>query len=366
MSLHKYLIGAALIFGQLLSGIVYCQTSLQIKGTIELDTGTIWFLEEKELGLDTLGSAKIKKGTFVFKKIIDSEKMVKISIEGYQGGIDMFLEPGINYKVHLKKSEPSLISGGKLNKSYQTYIDYARQYAGIAKRMKDSVDNARSIGHFKTAKRLREQSDSLLAQSQIPLDSIIRTNRHNVLGAHLLLSKLSEDDDLTMLQNTYSRLSSEAQHTQPAKNLAHKIKRLSNLREGSIIADFELKDEAGQVVSLYSIKGKLKIIDFWASWCGPCRLENPNMVSLYNDFKDKGLKIISISLDEKKENWNKAILQDHMTWNHLSSLKGWSCEVGKLFNVTAVPAIFILDEQNKLLKVNLRGAALRSFVAEYL
>ena len=106
------------------------------------------------------------------------------------------------------------------------------------------------------------------------------------------------------------------------------------------------------------MKGKLKIIDFWASWCGPCRMENPNMVKLYNDFKDKGLAIVSVSLDERKVPWVQAIKKDGMQWTHVSSLKGWKCEVVKQYNIDAVPSIIVLDENNRILAKNIRAEKL--------
>ena len=108
------------------------------------------------------------------------------------------------------------------------------------------------------------------------------------------------------------------------------------------------------------------LLDFWASWCGPCRMENPNMVKLYAEFKDKGLSVISVSLDEKKDKWLEAIKKDGLTWLHLSDLKGWKGEIVKLYNIDGVPTIFVLDENNRIIAKNLRGEKLRAFVEERL
>ena len=111
---------------------------------------------------------------------------------------------------------------------------------------------------------------------------------------------------------------------------------------------------------------KPAIIDLYADWCGPCRMENPNMVKLYDDFKDKGLAVISVSLDERKAAWTQAIQKDGMPWVHVSDLKGWKSEVVKLYNVDSVPCILVLDENNRILAMNIRAEKLRAFVEERL
>lgn len=132
--------------------------------------------------------------------------------------------------------------------------------------------------------------------------------------------------------------------------------------------NFEVQNVKGDTVSLSELmlQNKYVLIDFWASWCGPCRMENPNMVKLYDDFKDKGLAVISVSLDERKAAWTQAIQKDGMPWVHVSDLKGWKSEVVKLYNVDSVPCILVLDENNRILAKNIRAEKLRAFVEERL
>ena len=148
--------------------------------------------------------------------------------------------------------------------------------------------------------------------------------------------------------------------------MAARIQALEGVDVNAVAPDFTLQTPEGEDVALYDVKGKLKIIDFWASWCGPCRMENPNMVKLYAEFKDKGLSVISVSLDEKKDKWVEAIKKDGLTWLHLSDLKGWQGDVIKKYNIDAVPTIFVLDENNRIIAKNLRGEKLKAFVSERL
>jgi thiol-disulfide isomerase/thioredoxin len=119
-------------------------------------------------------------------------------------------------------------------------------------------------------------------------------------------------------------------------------------------------------VTLSQVPGKIKILDFWASWCGPCRLNNPALKKLYEEFHPKGLEVISVSLDNKKPRWEDAVAKDGLNWINVSSLKGWKCDVARLYNVTAIPAIFVLDAENRIIASNLRDEELKAFLEERL
>ena len=115
-----------------------------------------------------------------------------------------------------------------------------------------------------------------------------------------------------------------------------------------------------------SVEAKIKIIDFWASWCGPCRLNNPTLCKIYEEYHPKGLEIIGVSLDTNKAAWEKAIEKDGLKWINISSLKGWKCELTSLYNITGVPAIFILNENNQIIATGLKGDQLKAFLEERL
>ena len=132
--------------------------------------------------------------------------------------------------------------------------------------------------------------------------------------------------------------------------------------------NFSAETPEGKQLSLNEVKAKVIILDFWASWCGPCRKENPNVVKLYEAYKDKGLEIIGISLDKEgqKKRWLDAIEKDNMTWKQITNLKGWNDPIAKQFAVRSIPATFILDENKKIIAKNLRGKALEDKITELL
>lgn len=135
---------------------------------------------------------------------------------------------------------------------------------------------------------------------------------------------------------------------------------------GQPAPEIALPDPSGKIVPLSSMKGRYVLVDFWAKWCGPCRQENPNVVRVYNKYKDKGFTVFGVSLDRKKEDWLQAIEQDKLTWTHVSDLKFWQSEAAKTYNITAIPFSLLLDPNGIIIDKNLRGPALEKRIAELL
>ncbi|MBW8684512.1 redoxin domain-containing protein [Chitinophaga rhizophila] len=189
---------------------------------------------------------------------------------------------------------------------------------------------------------------------------------NSIFGLIALSEAINASRDMDQIIAAYEGLNPQFRNSKKGQELDKRIKSVKLTTPGAEAPDFTMNDVNGKPVSLKDLRGKLVLLEFWASWCGPCRAENPNLREQYKMYKDKGFEILGVSLDSDKGKWVDAIAKDGIPWIHVSDLKGWSNEAGILYGVSGVPAGFLIGPDGKVVGNNLRGESLNKKLAELL
>ncbi|MCD0488615.1 AhpC/TSA family protein [Pedobacter sp. MC2016-14] len=275
-----------------------------------------------------------------------------------------FLERG-NITVKGSNMKTALITGGKtqqeftnLNVTLNPLHARSAVYSGKLGELWRSSDTTGRAALFAA-------SSAISLNVSNKEEEFIRTNPNSYLSLSLLQLKMNYMEP-AKFKSFYNGLSAQIKETDVGKGMASRMEIALKTGIGSPAIDFTQNTSDQKPFTLSSLKGKYVLIDFWASWCGPCRGENPHLVTAYHDFKDKNFEIVSISLDEKKDRWLAAIQQDNMSWIQVSDLKGWYNEVAVAYGIRAIPRNFLIDPNGIIIAKNLRGEEVEKKLKEIL
>jgi thiol-disulfide isomerase/thioredoxin len=187
------------------------------------------------------------------------------------------------------------------------------------------------------------------------------------MGTHLVAlwatNFLPADKEMALLEEIGERFRKARPNHPQVKPFLENLKRIKGVSIGSEAPEIALPTPAGPIMRLSDLRGKYVLIDFWASWCGPCRRENPNVIKTYATYKDKGFEIFGVSLDQEKAAWINAIAKDQLTWPHVSDLQYWNSVAAQAYQVSSIPMTFLLDPQGKVIAKGLRGDSLNQYLA---
>ena len=365
--MRKYILIALLLLCSAIAPMAQ-DKGVTIKGKVNgIKSGTLYLLAQStEENTDTLGCCTIKRGKFTLKAVADEPMLTQLVVGGFSGGFTLFAEPGVVYDAFLCDGDGYYIRGGRLNDSYTAHIKSSDSLRALVSGLQDRYDACRSGRKFRSASLVNDTLQREQENLRLMTQNFLAAN-DNVIMAYTIYSNIvMRNSGLKETRAMYASMGDGAKVTQFGRIIKERIDRLAKTDGGAKAPDFTLPDVDGNPVTMSAVNGKIKIIDFWASWCGPCRLNNPGLKMIYEEFHSKGLEIIGVSLDDEKEDWAFAIEKDGLGWVNVSSLKGWDCEVARLYNVKGVPALFILDENNNIIATGLRDEQLKIFLHENL
>jgi peroxiredoxin len=344
-------------------------SDFQISGNIENADSTLVKLQKRIDGEWVVeDSTTVTDKTFTLKGQLALAEMFYLSINEGRSYIRLFAEPGAQMTItaNADSLNKAAVEGSPIHDAYEAYNDGMDPFNERMRSLYPKFDLADSLADKTMQAELDSIYEDIAEERDEYTKSIISKNLDNPLGAYLTVSTYYDDSKLDEMKSILEQFDPAIDSSRYTIRLKKMAEVWSKVAVGQPALDFTQNDTTGNAVALSDLRGQYVLIDFWASWCGPCRAENPNVVKLYNELHDKGFEIIGVSFDTKRKNWLEAIKTDSLTWYHVSDLNGWNNEVGKMYAVRAIPHTILLDKEGIIIAKNLRGDDLRKKLEELL
>ncbi len=319
----------------------------------------------KPTGID---SVKLKNGEFMLNGTVSCPEFCLLYV-GDKGPLQFFIE---NSTIHITLDtdhiENSKITGSKENDLFQSFVSRLEGLAGQAKPLNDEYLALRVSANAdpEKEKSLVAQLEKLQNERNAYVIDFVQKHPNTVVSAFIVDNMLLRSMDIALLEQISSSYDATLDGSQWVQMLKSYLADAKRTGIGQSFSDITLSAPDGKPMSLsdYAGKGKYLLVDFWASWCMPCRRANPQVVALYNQYKDKGFEIVGISLDRDKNEWIKAIENDQLVWPQMSDLKFWESEAAKLYSVSSIPYTILLDKDGNIIAKGLYADGLKEKLAE--
>jgi peroxiredoxin len=340
-------------------------------GGYELDGAVTGFAEGTVVKITNgndnsdMASGKIANGKFVIKGTVDEPTLCKLAI-GSETPQYVYVE---NKKMTITGSKTNIqhlkVTGSSAHNDFMKFQEIFNPLMTTLNTTVNAINKATQRPQYDA---LMKVYDSTKGVVQKRIDEFITSKPKSIVSPFVLLVTADMYDDPLLLEKRYNSLDPSVKNYSVSKNLYSYIQYNKVGAVGTTAIDFTQPDTTGTPVTLSSFRGKYVLVDFWASWCGPCRAENPNVVENFNQFRQKNFTVLSVSLDKPggKDNWLGAIHKDNLTWTQVSDLQFWNNAAAQLYRVNSIPFNMLIDPSGKIIAKNLRGELLHSKLCEVL
>lgn len=319
-------------------------------------------------------STDVKSNAFLFKGNVEYPDLAFVYLKGEQGRIPLILEAGDIKLVYNKSDLATSHASGTTNNDL--FTEYNKKNEELTKQMltyqganQEAYMKAMQANDEAAIKTITGPYEVMQENKDKYIKEFTEKNAKSfvalILFTNVMQSGELEKDEIVASFNKFDEAYKKSSIAKAIKTMIDQIPD-SPVKVGLKAPEFSAKSPDGKEISLKESLGKVTLIDFWASWCGPCREENPNVVAMYKKYHDKGFNIIGVSLDKDANKWKQAIAQDQLTWNQISNLQHWEEPIAKLYGVTSIPATFLVDANGVVIAKNLRGEKLEEKLKEVL
>ena len=316
----------------------------------------------------TIDSTIVTNGKFEFKGDVETPVLRFLTLGEDQNRVRSLLmvEPGVTNVVYDSGFQ---ISGSPINNAYNEFESKQKELSTEIKTLSEQYNTAQADGTMteELDAELTSAYEKIAEESKALNYNFVKNNIDNELGQYIFMTT-SGMFETEQQKEILAMASEEYKANKNVKRIADRLEALEAVAIGKDYIDFSMETPEGETVSLsdYVGKGNYVFVDFWAAWCGPCRSEMPNVVNAYNKYKNKGLEIVGVSLDQDKDKWIEGIEELEMTWPQMSDLKLWESKVVELYAIRGIPHTVLLDKEGKIIAKDLRGDELDKKLAELL